>query len=601
LRTTDSEQVMENNIRGARQSLVVSPTFNSSKMATEFQHQINAARDRDRKLYAGIGPIPPRNRLYQSSPLSANGSPTHTRGMSETSVPLPFSSPSYMAKIQDSKRASSATGHRSGPWSPHSYGNGRFPIREARSFEVMRDRRVQDDPLRTHSRGSGSPPNVLETLPEDESPKVHRSASATSSLRDQVHDLKHRISSLRLKTAEDSMRRRSQQSLRAPSPFTSAETWYSGTEAYKAPGSPISANAGVGFKFESPSRKVLYEDGASDSTPKQSAITAQQDHTYAVKEVKHEYEQSPPDVDEAEGSFHYDDWEQQKASKDNSQTVGLGLDLDEAEEDDFMSVNGDEIDTGSSVYEDAVYEMAATERHEDRIDAFDYENFFLHSAMGSYSSARPMSSGSSSSTDSVATTKPVNDRSSVSTILHTRNVSTGSAKRVSMHARNSSQASVSTVASYATAAEDMSDDEEDNPQMDQFSKQMFPSQQPMLQNFVASPRSDSLSRPAGSDSPALSSSSTLSRVSSPGSGDVVTGLQTSKIFSLLSQTPRDEPQLALNEEEKQLIYGLAASLQQVCSNLRSTTNDQYVRKEWRRRLDEARRVLNGDELEGQPF
>ncbi|KAL1599587.1 hypothetical protein SLS60_007390 [Paraconiothyrium brasiliense] len=595
--------VMENNIRGARQSLVVSPTFNSSKMATEFQHQINAARERDRKLYAGIGPIPPRNRLYQSSPLSTTGSPTHTRGMSETSVPLPFSSPSYMAKIQDSKRASSAMGHGSGPWSPASYGNGRFPIRESRSFEVMRDPRAQDDSLRTHSRGSKSPPNVLETLPEDESPRLHRSASTTSSLRDQVHDLKHRISNLRLKTQEDSMRRRSQQSLRAPSPFTSAETWYTGTEAYKTPGSPINADAGMGFKLESPTRKALYADEASDSTAKHSVDASRQDHTYAVKEVVDDYEQSPPDIDD-EASFQYDDWEQQKSSKDDSRTVGLGLDLDATDEDDFISVNSDEIDTGSSVYEDAVYEMPATERHEDRIDAFDYENFFLHSAMGTYSAARPSSSSSSSSTDSVATTRPMIDRSSVATILHTRNVSSGSAKRVSMHVRNSSQASVSTVASFATAAEDLSDDEEENPEMDQFSKQMFPSQQPVLQNLIASPRSDSahnVRKIASSSSPATSSTSTLSRVSSPSSGDLVSGLQTSKIFSLLSQTPRDEPQLALNEEEKQLIYSLAAGLQQVCSNLRSTTGDQYERKEWRRRLDEARRVLNGEEMEGQPF
>lgn len=591
---------MENNIRGARQSLVVSPTFNSSKMAAEFQHQINAARDRDRRLYAGIGPIPPRNRLYHSSPLSANGSPVHTRGMSETSVPLPFSSPSYMAKVQDSKRASSAMGHGSGPWSPASYGNGRFPIRESRSFEVMRDPRGLDDSLRTHSRGSKSPPNVLETLPEDESPKLHRSASTTSSLRDQVHDLKHRISNLRLKTQEDSMRRRSQQSLRAPSPFTSAETWYSGTEAYKTPGSPINADAGVGFKLESPTRKALYEDEASDSTPKHSVGAPHGDHTYAVKEVVHDYEQSPPDLDEA---FQYDNWVEQKQVQDKSQNVGLGLDLDETDDDDFVSVNGDDIGTGSSVYEDAVYEMPATERHEDRIDAFDYENFFLHSAMGTYSAARPRSSSSSSSTDSVATTKPVGDRSSVATVLHTRNVSTGSAKRVSMHIRNSSQASVSTVASFATAAEDLSDDEE-NPVMDEFSKQLFPTQQPALQNTAASPRSDSaqnVQRLTVSGSPATSSGSTLSRVSSPGLGDMVTGLQTSKIFSILTQTPRDEPQLALNEEEKQLIYSVAASLQQVCSNLRSTNGDQYERKEWRRRLDEAKRVLNGEELEGQPF
>ena len=600
LRAND-EQVMENNIRGARQSLVVSPTFNGSKMATELQHQINAARERDRRLYAGMGPIPPRTR-YQASPLSATANPTHTRGMSETSVPLPFSSPTYMSKIQPSKRSSSAMGHGSGPWSPEGYGNGRFPIRESRSFEVMRDARGngvnQEDPLRTQSRGSRSPSNMLETLPEDESPKLHRSASTTSSLRDQVHDLKHRISNLRLKTQEDSMRRRSQQSLRAPSPFTSAETWYSGTEAYKTPGSPINADAGVGFKLESPTRKALYEDDAHDSAAKHAIAAPHQHHSYAVKEIEREYDNSTPELDEAYDSFHYDHLDNHRSTDDESPTVGLGLDLDETD-DDFMSLAGDENDTGSSIYEDAVYEMPATERHEDRIDAFDYENFFLHSAMGTYSAARPRSSSSSSSADSVATTRPV------STILHTRNVSSGSAKRVSMHARNSSVASVSTVASFATAAEGLSDDEEDNPQMDQFSQQLFPDvDRASKATIIASPHFDAardISKTNGGKSPSQGSTPTLSRVSSPGSGDMVTGLQTSKMFSILLESPRDEPQLALSEEEKQLIYSLASSFQQVVGNMKSTSGDQYERKEWRRRLDEARRVLNGDDSEGQPF
>lgn len=591
---------MENNIRGARQSLVVSPTFNSAKMATELQYQISAARERDRKLYAGIGPIPPRNRNYQSSPLSAIGSPIHTRGMSETSVPLPFSSPTYMAKAQQSKRSSSAMGHGSGPWSPESYGNGRFPIRESRSFEVMRDPRgngaSQDDPSRTHSGGAKSPPNILGTVPEDESPGLHRVSSTTSSLRDQVHDLKHRISNLRLRTQEDSMRRRSQQSLRSPSPFTSAESWYSGTQAYKTPGSPINADAGVGFKLESPTRKALYEDDASDSTPKHQITSPRTEHSYAVKDVGRDSYQHSPEPDEAYDSFHYDQITHAKPTEDGSEDVGLGLDLDETD-DDFISVSGEDIDTGSSIYEDAVYEMPVTERHEDRIDAFDYENFFLHSAMGTYSAARPRSSSSSSSVDSVATTRPAD------AVVHTRNVSSGSAKRISMHARNSSVASVSTVASFATAAEDLSD-EEDNPQLDQFSQRLFPSlDRASLATITASPRSDSLHNlpKAGSKSPSMASSSSLSRVSSPGSGDMLTGLQTSKVFSILLESPSQEPQLALNEEEKQLIYSLAASFQQVVSNLKSTTGDQHDRKEWRRRLDEARRVLHGEDAEGQLF
>src|SRR5262245_44398842 len=130
---------MEGNLRGARQSLVVSPTLNGYKMASELSQQISAARERDRRLYAGIGPIPPRMRPYQSSPLVLNNNPGHSRGLSETSVPLPFASPAYMTRNLPNKRASSAMGVASGPWSPDGYGQGRFPIRESRSHEVMRE------------------------------------------------------------------------------------------------------------------------------------------------------------------------------------------------------------------------------------------------------------------------------------------------------------------------------------------------------------------------------------------------------------------------------------------------------------------------------
>jgi hypothetical protein len=64
---------------------------------------------------------------------------------------------------------------------------------------------------------------------------------------------------------------------------------------------------------------------------------------------------------------------------------------------------------------------------------------------------------------------------------------------------------------------------------------------------------------------------------------------------LLEATSPTEPRLALSEEEKQLIYGLAAGFQQVAANLQSTGKGAYERKEWRRRLDEARRVLLGEE------
>ena len=236
---------MEGNLRGARESLVVSPTFNSRNQSSDLTSHIAASRDRDRRLYAGMGPIPPRIHSYRQSLLTPHGSsPGHTRGMSETSVPLPFTpSYSYLTRTTSNKRSSSAFGHASGPWSPEGYGQGRFPIKESRSVEHLRNPRTtwsssdREHAARSASRSSRSP-TALETLPEDEDgARVHRSTSAASGLRDQMNDLKGRISSLKLKAQEDHLRRRSMQSLRAPSPFTSSETWHPGN----------TTNAGLGI------------------------------------------------------------------------------------------------------------------------------------------------------------------------------------------------------------------------------------------------------------------------------------------------------------------------------------------------------------------
>jgi hypothetical protein len=595
---------MEGNLRGARQSLVVSPTLSNSR--SDLSLQLAASRERDRRLYAGLGPIPPRIRGYHSSTASSPVSPGHARGASETAVPLPFSTP-YTSRAAVGKRSSSAMGVASGPWSPEGYGQGRFPIRESRSFEVMSSRDTRgtgltnqedrDHPLHSQeTRRSRSPPNVLETLPEmGESPELRRSSSVTVDLRSQMNDLKGRISSLKQKAKEDNMRRRSLQSLRTPSPFTCAETWYTGDDSYKNGTSPVSADAGVGFKTESPVRKTLYDDDEGDSTPKLTPLEPVPNSPRKIHETVQQQEIANS-LEDQETSF--EETEEFPSLEDEANEAAKVQDhIDETGDNDVESLSDEDLDqAGSSVYEDAVYEMPVTERHEDRVDAFDYENFFLHSAMGTYSSTNRRSSVSSD--DSVATTRPP-------TAAHTRTISTDSSKRMSVHQRNASADSVSTLASFATAAEEQSDDDEKNERLDQFSQQILYGQQIVTpryanQNGPLSPRSDSaMNLRKVNGSPAQVSQS--SRVSSPGA-DVATGLRTSNIFSILLESPsREETRLALNEEEKQLIYSLASSFQQVCANLQSTTGDPFERREWRRRLDEARRVLTGEEVEGRLF
>jgi hypothetical protein len=382
-----------------------------------------------------------------------------------------------------------------------------------------------------------------------------------------MNDLKGRISSLKLKAQEDHLRRRSMQSLRAPSPFTSSETWHPGN----------TTNAGLG---------ITTDPHEEQERPLTATTTTSQKH--GEKLVTHFSKQG-------QGANAYSVQPYDQAEEESGASTAFEDDDDADEtESDFVSVNGDDEEPGpDSVYEDAVYEMPVTERHEDRIDAFDYETFFLHSAMGTYSLEDRRSSTSSGT--STETTRPV-------TAVQTTDDLSTAEKRVSIHQRNPSVDSVSTVATFATAAEEQDDDDDDdkNEHMDQFSQQIMSSQnrvpsRPGTQNGLLSLRSDSAinMRRGNGASPTQSS---LSRGSSS-PGELASGLQTSRIFSILTEGSRDEPRVALSEEETQLIYGLASSIQNVCSNLQHTYGDAYERKAWRRRLDEARKILNGEDIE----
>ncbi|KAF2856248.1 hypothetical protein T440DRAFT_463588 [Plenodomus tracheiphilus IPT5] len=589
--------VMEGNLRGARESLVVSPTSSATSNPIDVSQHISATRERDRRLYSGIGPIPPRTHSYRTSQLAVNNNATHSRGLSETSVPLSFKS-SYTSRSASNKRASSAIGHTSGPWSQDGHKQGRFPIKESRSHEVLRDPRStwtntseRDTAVRPTSRTSRSP-TALETLPEDEDgARVHRSASAASGLRDQVNDLKGRISSLKLKAQEDHLRRRSLQNLRAPSPFTSANTWQPGGYAHPPGPLPFTASIGLGIKADFPVRPTPYNsDNYSRPRTATTTVSQREGEELLNFEVKDQYEPINSHV-YPEQYIHHDARLSHQPEEFEDDVI-----VDEADED-FMSADEKEeeeeeaLPSGDSVYEDAVYELPPTERHEDRVDAFDYEHFFLHSAMGTYSLEGRRSSTSSGSSN--ATTRPV-------TAVQTVEELSDPEKRISYHARNPSVDSVSTIASFATAAEEQDDDEEANEQMDQFSQQFLSAQDPAAarpgaHNGLAALRTDS----AINMRRGIGSSPTLTSVSHGSSTptELAHGLQTSKIFSILTEGSRDETRLALSEEETQLIYGLAASITSVCSNLQNTHGEAYDRKAWRRRLDEARRVLNGEVIE----
>ena len=295
-----------------------------------------------------------------------------------------------------------------------------------------------------------------------------RSTVQMRELRDQMQDLRGKISSLKQQAREDHLRRRSLQSLRIPSPFTAAEQWYTGIVDLNTAG--FGGDAQHGWNGV---RKPLddAEENQADLTKLQNGLRSysRPDHSEDTSQPGPKDRVQPrPDQDEVL------DQDRGKMTDTNSDDQKQEDDAD-LMEDGMENVKDSE--QGDIVGDEEYYEPSSelvSERHEDRPDAFDYQNFFLHSAMGSFSKRRNQRRGSSSSTDSAETTKPnepilessENARDSVPSSKEQRN-----GTRVpppswhQAHSRQNSLESVSTLNSFATATEgrqsDIEPDEDD--------------------------------------------------------------------------------------------------------------------------------------------
>jgi hypothetical protein len=258
-------------------------------------------------------------------------------------------------------------------------------------------------------------------------------------IKDQMRDLKGKISSLREQARVDSMKRRSLQSLRTPSPFTHSQIdqWYA-----EAP----SNRASVINTGSLPSRNPWNgeEESSVDGDAKEFAHPVE-DHAegeetdYADAETGME----PEPAADLEPSPSTPVAEINDAEDDVSDMHTENGEIEEDQEEALQ--NGDDADdmseSGESLYHDTVqYQIS----HEDREDAFDYEHFFLHSAMGTMSLTRRASTESFSSEDSVETTRgPVSNGT---------NGEYRSGQPLVLGRRNSSN-SISTIDTFATAQE----------------------------------------------------------------------------------------------------------------------------------------------------
>ncbi|KAI0403926.1 hypothetical protein F4802DRAFT_598548 [Xylaria palmicola] len=284
----------------------------------------------------------------------------------------------------------------------------------------------------------------------DKDMKRSASSSQMRDLKDQVNDLKGRLSTLRDQARADSLKRRSLQSLRTPSPFTHArvEQWYADTSSQDDSVTPHdSVNAQTTSESnislhdrtanlieepmapqghdESQAVRPIHDEDATSSAPPNPAEPPMV--SYAIT-TKAETEETEIDISSMNT---LDDDADDMRTEDGYEPPGVN-DFDESASE-----------SGASFYHDSVQVQVS---HEDREDAFDYEHFFLHSAMGSMSRRRmrrKSSNDSFSSEDSVETTRGP-----------TASQPTGvAAIKTGRRSRRGSAGSTSTMESFATATE----------------------------------------------------------------------------------------------------------------------------------------------------
>lgn len=237
-------------------------------------------------------------------------------------------------------------------------------------------------------------------------------------LQDQMKGLHIKISTLKVKAQEDGLRRRSFQSLRTPSPLSSTNSWYDNDMAYRGirnMNSRMDSEAAQeAIRIDTPTIEEQTHDETEVREPSTDP-TKKTDVSSVVTEID-------DDAHSVMESLYEDAEEGEQSDSDNEM---MEEPLDETLEA-FPSVPG----------------SAEATPHEEREDAFDYEHFILHSALGNYAQAR-LRRQSGSSTGSDETTRPAYDRSV-------------------RQSRSNSAASQSTIASFATATEGEQLNEEDD-------------------------------------------------------------------------------------------------------------------------------------------
>ena len=435
-----------------------------------------------------------------------------------------------------------------------------------------------------------------------------RSTTQMRDLRDQMQDLKGKISTLKQRAKEDNLRRRSLQSLRTPSPFTAAEPWYTGQPVVET----VQSTAQDLRPEEGPKPRDV-EEPTNEAAPEESEnVLAATDVNNAKPNGDHETERplSKPENHE-DSTPRSSQVETITYHKSQSQDPAKRLVI--VDEPSPVDSDGKE----DSLYGDQDYHETSAEpvveRHEDRPDAFDYEHFILHSAMGSYSGVGVRRSSSmrkrrdsDSSASSVETTKPRSSTSEANGHATNGNESSSSGS----HVRKASVESVSTVNTFATATEgklsaasDDDDDEDDwTPRQTMAGSWQPESKKHKVNGINGSPKARGKKH--------IASAYKAFRNDAKTAGEKALPTQSPDPLLYIRSIARpDSPErngpakiLEIGDRDRELIERLVGSLAKVCADLHKLGAEGavYEARVCRRKLDVARRMLDG-EVNGEAF
>ncbi|KAE9376892.1 hypothetical protein N431DRAFT_480039 [Stipitochalara longipes BDJ] len=652
---------MEGNLTRARSSLYITPSGSMSSIhsSSPLSRSTPSPPQNDVRIIPALGMAPAKHRQLHTPTDSPNGSPGHSRVYSENSIsstlrtaPFPVRSASaaarYMSKgdgsqpsppmpSPDAAREDFRTSSRSGyttALSKSSPPHG-VPLEPLSEDEVVPEFEVDQASQRSSLDGYLSPNGEHRVLTRSTSSMQMRD------LRDQMQDLKGRLSVLRDRARDDTMKRRSLQSLRTPSPFTAAEQWYATSKNY---GEPLSADAGVAhppWKDESTEEVQAKHELGIEEIAKEAPEYASSDVTSVYEDVVESHHAT-----DGLNGVHEATIEEEREGYDTALEGGQGDAIDDNIDNDYNEEmvdreEADDYESDVSLYHDS---LATPISHEDREDAFDYEHFFLHSAMGTISQqrlGRRDSVGSFSSEDSVETT-----RGPSVPIAVQQNEQMESDRMGLGHFRSESTDSVSTMATFATANEGRGSDSGNEEERDTFAVQPG-DVQPRSTTPVTAKRStfgtpvkngtvDDESSPPQQRRRSASAitdqeqrnGSTVHRPS-VASFDSFESVGTVRSFPLVNkpksqqslnknsnQDPREagsllsdsvtlreaagdrlqpSPVHMLAKEDQILVERLVASLGKCVLGLQEAGRASYEGRVWRRRLDAARRVLEGQE------